>query len=168
MCWQVVLAALFYSDVLSNHIETLSSRIANSRIDADDTLAGRGYDRIWNNAEYIIFGAGEGAVYRFDTFLGGEIHSSVGTLLFSYGILGLLLFLYALGRLGIQDRVCIKYILVILIYGLAHQGLRSTHFWIFLGLVSAFHSPALQGGLGRSGMFDGNRAGQRRLRRIRV
>lgn len=62
----------------------------------DDTFAGRGYDRICKYPEYLLFGAGEGAHYRFaekSLFL-GEIHSSWAGVLFYYGIIDLYCSIY--------------------------------------------------------------------------
>ena len=61
----------------------------------DNTAAGRGYDQIWLYPQYMIAGAGEGG---YDRFVGGvaahnEMHSTFGTILFSYGIPGSALFL---------------------------------------------------------------------------
>jgi hypothetical protein len=103
---------------------------------ADDNLAGRGYDRIWNHAHYLFFGAGEGAYQRFNTMLDGELHSSWGTLLFAYGLVGCgfaALMLYAIvKRAGVGQ---LKYLLPVFLYGLTHQGLRATGLWILLAYV---------------------------------
>jgi hypothetical protein len=103
----------------------------------DDTWEGRGYDRIWENPEYLILGAGEGGIYRFDS-LTNEIHSTFATVLFSYGILGLVLFLLLLWLIFRHAKLrYFVYFVPICLYGLTHQGLRFTLLWIFLGLVFA-------------------------------
>lgn len=92
-------------------------------------LEERGYDRIFANPEYLAFGAGEGVFKRFDgrlAGLGAEMHSSVGTILFSYGIIGFLLYLIVWGLLiigspGITMKLCA---IAPLIYGFTHNGLR--------------------------------------------
>ena len=104
---------------------------------ASDSLAGRGYDRIWTHPEHLLLGAGEGAHERFATrVLDKELHSTLGTVLFSYGLAGLVLFGGALA--GIFRRAaarCWLYALPVLLYGLTHQGLRFSLFWVFLALV---------------------------------
>ncbi len=104
--------------------------------EADDSLAKRGYDRIVHHAPYLVFGAGEGANYRFVSEHAGEMHSSFGSLLFSYGIIGLALFafmLFAVFRRGnFKD---LLFLLPPFLYGLAHQGLRFTLFWVLLAFL---------------------------------
>ncbi|PJF20793.1 MAG: hypothetical protein CUN56_14380, partial [Phototrophicales bacterium] len=57
--------------------------------DDDDSLSGRGYDRLWLYPQYLILGAGEGAWGRFSESVSGlEIHSSWAGVLFSYGVFG--------------------------------------------------------------------------------
>ncbi len=98
----------------------------------------RGYDRITNHPEFWLLGAGEGKYERFadTTFIGDhELHSSAGTIFFCYGIVGTLLFLAFLVRLmvGTSLRV-ISLLLPAAAYGLTHQGLRVTLFWMLLAL----------------------------------
>ena len=103
----------------------------------DDTFAMRGYDRILRNPGYLVFGAGEGAYRHFQSVLVGmEMHSSIGTLLFSYGVPGLLLFLLGLGRtLRVAGWSAGRYLLPALAYGVTHQGLRFSLFWVLVSLV---------------------------------
>jgi hypothetical protein len=103
--------------------------------DSDDSLEGRGYDRIWKHPEYWIFGAGEGEYYRFG--VGMEFHSTLGNLQVSYGILGLGLFLIMLFLIMRHDRYQNAYIILFLMmYGLTHNGIRNTLLWILLGLLA--------------------------------
>jgi hypothetical protein len=102
----------------------------------DDSVEGRGYDRMLNDPEYMILGAGEGGYYRFDTLLDtGEIHSSLGTILFCYGIIGFTYFTIFIVRI-FNKLTFIDFIffLPVLIYSVTHQGLRSTLFWVFLSV----------------------------------
>ena len=95
----------------------------------------RGYDRIWNNPEYLLTGAGEG---EYDRFVkpgehGRELHSSFGSVLFAYGILGAVLFFIFMARVFSRTTWRDKAILVAgLSFALAHQGLRFTMFWVVL------------------------------------
>ena len=67
-----------------------------------------------------------------------EIHSSAGTILFSYGIVGALLFLVFTWRLirGARARLVIT-LLPPLLYTGAHQGLRFTTLWVVLAAFVA-------------------------------
>jgi hypothetical protein len=118
----------------------LASAIDNAEERAEITRKGtfaeqRGYDRIWKNPEYLLTGAGEGAYQRFamegDT--GRELHSSLGSVLFAYGVLGMALFATFLLRVLRGTSLRDKAILTAgLSFALAHQGLRFTMFWVVI------------------------------------
>jgi hypothetical protein len=132
-----------FDHVLSARLfANVSKRLNDIGGQGDDSLAGRGYDRIWRYPEHLILGAGEGAHWRFSASqiiahqTDREMHSTLGTVLFSYGIVGLTLFLALLAlvfwRAPLAHAV---YSLPIWAYGMTHQGLRDTTLWVFLGLV---------------------------------
>ena len=111
-----------------------------------DSLEGRGYSRIWEFSQYTFLGAGEGFHERFTTrpfHFRSEIHSSFGTIIFSYGAVGLLMFL---GFLVLVFRRAplrhFAYALPIFAYGLTHQGLRFSMFWVLLGIIAAHRDKA--------------------------
>jgi len=95
----------------------------------------RGYDRMWKYPEYLVVGAGEGDLERFAEpgERGHELHSSFGTLLFGYGIVGISLFAWFVFRLvrGAPLREAMM-LLPVLIFTVAHNGLRFTSFWVLL------------------------------------
>jgi len=109
---------------------------------ATDETAGffeeRGYDRIMNHKEHWFFGAGEGGYKRFKhtTVIGShELHSSGGTIFFSYGFIGT--WLFALFCWRVVRRARPRYVLMLLpaiAFGLTHQGLRFTLLWVLLAL----------------------------------
>ncbi len=103
----------------------------------DDSYEGRGYDRILNNPGYMVTGAGEGGYYRFDTAVKeGEIHSSFGSLLFCYGVVGFFLFMrFLLSIFKGSSASELLYFLPIAAYSITHQGLRDSLFWVFLGVI---------------------------------
>jgi len=112
-----VLISRFDSDLLNEN-------------DDDNNLEARNYNRIWENPEYLIFGAGESGLNRFgnDT---NEIHSTFGSLLFSYGLLGFLLFSIPLFKVMIFPFKLNSYIFVFfLLFTLTHNVLRWPLFWI--------------------------------------
>jgi len=99
----------------------------------------RGYDRLWKFKEYLVLGAGEGDHRRFDTRVQArEIHSSAAGVFFSYGIVGVALFVLFVVRLvrGATLRLSIM-LIPPLIYTVAHQGLRFTMLWIVLAIFIA-------------------------------
>jgi hypothetical protein len=113
------------------------NRFSNIGSQGDDSYEGRGYDRILNEPGYLVFGAGEGGYYRFDSLLDtGEIHSTFGTLIFSYGIPGtLLFFLFAFHVFRSSSFMELMYIIPITAYSVTHQGFRNTLFWVFLACI---------------------------------
>jgi hypothetical protein len=126
----VVLALKFAPDFLGKSYERLA--VGGTY----DTLATRGYDRMVNHPEHLVLGAGEGAYERFHTELfSSEIHSSFGTLLFCYGVVGLgcfVAFLYFMCR---HDPRAALYLVPAFVYGFGHQGVRFAFFWAMLAFV---------------------------------
>jgi hypothetical protein len=119
-------------------LETTSQRMTHDRRPQWSFFEERGYDRIENHSEYLLFGAGEGATTRFaeTTIIGThEIHSSAGTLLFAYGIVGAAMFLVFLWRVvrGAAMRSALM-LLPALAYTVAHQGLRFNSLWVLVGV----------------------------------
>ena len=113
----------------------------------DDSADARGYDRMWRYPRYLLFGAGEGAMERFNE--GGsrmEMHSTWGTLIFSYGVTGTLLF--AAGLWGIFSASPIRYSLYLMplfLYGITHNGMRDSMLWTFLALAFGLAHHGLSG-----------------------
>jgi hypothetical protein len=120
----------------NEHIRKAVSRLENIGEESDDSAQGRGYNRILDNPEYLLIGAGEGGYNRFhDTAIPLELHSTIGTLIFSYGIPGLGIFLFLLYSIGRNNNPYVFFLLaLVIVYGVVHQNIRFTHFWIFLGI----------------------------------
>lgn len=118
-------------------LEAVNRRLLSIGHDSDDSLEGRGYDRIFNHPEYWIFGAGEGGFHRYTGPLGGEFHSTLGNIQVSYGIIGTFLFLSILFY-ALKPNNYIDWYLVfaVIAYGLTHNGIRNTLFWILLGCMA--------------------------------
>ncbi|MFT7158405.1 MAG: hypothetical protein ACI8Q1_003437, partial [Parvicella sp.] len=104
------------------------------------------YDRISNHPEYLIFGAGEGGYNRFDTFIDNhEMHSSLGTIVFSYGIPGIVLFtLFVFSLLKKLPWFYLVYSLPLFAYGITHMGLRFTVFWVALMMFPIIRSERMK------------------------
>ncbi len=125
----------FQENQLMNSVQ---ERVDSIGEDADDNLEGRGYDRLYDHPEYWITGAGEGAYYRFskNNF---ELHSTLGNLLISYGIVGLSLFVLMVLFALRNDRFRSTYIvLFLMVYGLTHNGIRNSLLWILLALIASY------------------------------
>jgi hypothetical protein len=131
----IVLAVAFTPILAPDIIDKLEMRMGTA--DDDETLEARGYDRMWNHPEYLIFGAGEGAYGRFNSQLASELHSSFGTLLFCYGLVGTLLF--TCGLLFICSKLrsnALVLLFPVFLYGTAHHGLKFRLLWILLAFLS--------------------------------
>jgi hypothetical protein len=74
-----------------------------------------------------------------------ELHSSMGTLFFCYGILGTILFCIFLWRTtsgsGLRAWIIVAGVFA---YGMTHQGLRFRLVWVLLGMVVALRELAIQ------------------------
>jgi hypothetical protein len=127
---------------IADAVEASQDRVLNRSAHTEASFfQERGYDRIWRNQQYLVLGAGEGGLSRFDDTAyvkNMEIHSSAGTILFSYGIVGALLFLVFTWRMirGARARLVIT-LLPPLLYTGAHQGLRFTMLWVVLAVFVA-------------------------------
>ncbi|MCI5059952.1 MAG: hypothetical protein MRY79_02645 [Alphaproteobacteria bacterium] len=122
----------------------VAARIDNIGQERDDSAEGRGYDRLIKYPHYLIFGAGEGAFFRFGRGA-QEIHSGIATLIFSYGVTGFLffsLFLWAIfHKLPKRHLILLG---IIFLFGIPHQNIRFTYFWVFLGLAYSQHAYVAQ------------------------
>jgi hypothetical protein len=137
----IVVISVLFTDQGSRFINNYQYRgtVHDERL---NEFHNRGYDRILNHPEYTILGAGEGYYNRFESYIGThEMHSSYGTLLFSYGIPGLFLFFLFVYRsvrhVRWNDAL---FIVPILAYGFTHMGLRFTLFWISMSLFGILGS----------------------------
>lgn len=134
----VIFGLVVIGGPISDAIDNTQQRLVANRYPQFNFFEERGYDRILANKEYWLLGAGEGGTGRFaETTLIGttEIHSSLGTIFFCYGIVGIALFLAFLWRV-VEGAPLRSTVLLIptLSYTIAHQGLRSTPVWILFGV----------------------------------
>ena len=123
------------------------SRILSIGSDNDDNLEGRGYTVLLNPDFRILFGYGEGFMsknYERPSFLVNspeEVHSTLGGVLINYGIMGFILFvlfLLIIFKVSIKKFDFLNSFALFspfMIYGLTHNGIRFTIFWIFLALI---------------------------------
>jgi len=102
---------------------------------AEDYLTDRGIDRLIDHPEHLLFGAGEGYHLRFHPRK-LEIHSSAANMLFSYGLVGTVLFLLFLRWLLPNAGMRVALLMVpALSYSLFHQGMRARPFWLSLAVA---------------------------------
>ena len=115
---------------------TLTVRAERFENKVESVYEERAYERITHFPQFIIFGAGEAYRERFYPYDVNEIHSSFGTLLFSYGLMGISLFLGLLVVISYRaGLVCAIVLSGIAAYSFTHMGLRTTSFWILLVLM---------------------------------
>lgn len=141
-----LLAAVVLWGSIENRILNLGNRYQTIGAEGgDDNLAGRGYDRIWLYPEMLILGAGEGANDRWDKTVAAklvdrelklEIHSTIGTIIFSYGIPGTCLaiaFFFALLRPAFLT--LLPFTIPELFYSLTHMSLRFVLTWVYFAML---------------------------------
>jgi len=115
-------------------IEKINRRMVAAQALGMEQIKYRRYDMIFNNIEYLFFGAGEGNTRS--RFGYGEIHSTFGVILFSYGIIGLGTFLLIVQNIIRKQKLYDYYpIIFCLLYGLVHNGIRHTYLWMIFGIV---------------------------------
>ena len=141
-------------------LQALDTTLWESRLDlvqsstTEDYLTDRGIERLIEHPRYLVAGAGEGGYGRFH-HAKLEIHSSAATVLFSYGFIGLGLFLIFLRWLSAATGPhTILLLIPALSYSLFHQGLRARPFWLMLAVAL---------GMGVLSSVEATRARQRTL-----
>jgi len=114
-------------------------RILNMATENDSSFGrGRGYNRVFEMGNHVLWGMGEGAYDRFQTLKGYEVHSTYASILVSYGIIGALLFLACLMKMIVipgkvkRNLCCLS---GIALYSLTHNGIRNTLLWILLAVT---------------------------------
>lgn len=113
---------------LENHIATAETRFVQED-SAEDHILGRGYQRLFSHPHYLILGAGEGGINRFEKLydLSFEIHSTVANVLFCYGIIGLILLMFYFKGWIIRWEYGILFIAPIFAHSLLHNDIRNVY-----------------------------------------
>ncbi|MEO1617414.1 MAG: hypothetical protein AAFV88_16300 [Planctomycetota bacterium] len=125
ICLPFAAPKVIESDVISRVV----ARVQNIGKDSDDSIAGRGYNRIRRYPEKMILGAGEGEYRRFGARL--EMHSTIGSIVFCYGIAGaFFFFLFNYRCFRISPVLYLSLFSPIYAYGLTHNGIRFSAFWL--------------------------------------
>lgn len=110
-------------------------RLALIGQDSDDNLVDRGYALLLNPDWRIIFGYGEG---YYNMLFGNEVHSTLANVITSFGVAGFILFSSMILTIVQYRIVSMQFGLLglVLAYGLTHNGLRNTLFWVFLAIIA--------------------------------
>ncbi|VAV84548.1 hypothetical protein MNBD_BACTEROID02-293 [hydrothermal vent metagenome] len=125
-------------------LEYNAERFSKNGLTSDQSFGGRGYGRIIENPQYLLFGAGEGEYERFNESI--ELHSILANILFSYGIIGLMLYLGAFASFTKKMTLEVFVILfIIAFFGSVHMTLRIPLFWITLLFVIYLHEEKSKG-----------------------
>lgn len=110
----------------------------------DSSLEARGYFALAEGSPLqVIFGLGE---YRVIEIIGHEVHSTLGSILNNNGLIGFGLFLSILivwvrtlwVAYGFLGMCCL--VGPVMLYGIAHNGVRFTVFWVLLAASMAMAS----------------------------
>ena len=116
-------------------------RITNILNESDTSLSHRGYlVFLEGNSLQAIFGMGVKNVFKLHTY---EIHSTFGMILTSFGFIGFLIFftLMIFWILDIKNSYGFRAVICVcgpsLLYGLTHNGLRFSMFWIMFAVTIA-------------------------------
>lgn len=101
----------------------------------DDQIEERGINILFENYEYLLFGAGQGNYHLFSK-TGNEIHSTWIGILFYYGVLGFIFFIFFIYRIFIKLNYSSKIIFLgPMIYGFSTYNGRTSIFWFLLAIA---------------------------------
>lgn len=131
-----ILVFALYLDLRALDTDLWEHRVeAVQQSTTEDYVTDRGIDRLYEHPEYLFAGAGEGYHLRFHHNK-LEIHSSAANLIFSYGVVGTILFLIFLRTLSVAAGARLTLLMIpALSYSLFHQGMRARPFWILLAVA---------------------------------
>ena len=101
----------------------------------------RGFYRLIDFPEFLLFGAGKGFDERFG-YGHLEVHSTPVAVLFYFGVVGLALYFSGLISLLVKcrDRRLVAMVLALVSYGVTTYNLRTPITWWTLGLIISFAS----------------------------
>lgn len=105
---------------------------AESKGRSGEGLDDRGYQRILENPQHWFLGAGEGGYERFRESI--EIHSLLGNIFFSYGIIGALFFTFAIVAIVRRNPYSAIAYGGVFVYGLSHNGIRESLLWVMFAI----------------------------------
>ncbi|MCI0427261.1 MAG: hypothetical protein L0Z46_04530 [Nitrospiraceae bacterium] len=105
-------------------------------LNISEMVTHRKYDRLFEHPEYLVLGASAVRPDRPRDKEDKEIHSTFANLAYSYGVIGLLLFLGIVAAAIYGNLHNAVFLLPAFVYGFTHNGIRSTLLWVLIGLLS--------------------------------
>lgn len=118
------------------------SRLLRIGQDSDDNLGGRGYNLVeYMNAAEVFLGLSDTVVREIR---GSEVHSTIGWVFINYGVFAGLIFLFFLYAWFKRLVLVFGFFPAVIIsgppmlYGLTHNGIRFTFFWILVAISFSF------------------------------
>lgn len=135
-----ILSYLYNSGAFNNYL--FIQRIQALSTESDSSLASRGYFTVFSAPWYqIVFGMGADNI-RFA--IGHEVHSTLGSALNAYGIVGFLLMFTLLASWALKIHRHFGIIGTIsivgpsMLYGITHNGSRFVFFWILFATTIGY------------------------------
>lgn len=117
---------------IQNVLNRIESEL-DEGFDGDNGVEGRNYTRLIKFPEYLLFGAGEARLDRFDKNVNLEIHSVFANILFSYGFFGFLFFILFILKIAIKINFGnLVLFILFLLFTFPHNMLRWPLFWILM------------------------------------
>ncbi|WP_270428626.1 O-antigen ligase family protein [Acinetobacter johnsonii] len=115
-------------------LESIITRFSEGIESNDQQVSDRGFNNLINYPQYLFFGAGQGAYYRFSP-TNHEIHSTWIGILFYYGIIGFVLFLVFLFNIFKKLNFAEKIIFLgPMFYGFFTYNVRTLVFWFLIAV----------------------------------
>ncbi|GER60189.1 hypothetical protein ULMA_22970 [Patiriisocius marinus] len=144
----ILLFLVFNTEQMQEDFKRIDKRFAKVEYAGKTDLVERGFMRVVDNPNMLIYGAGEGNYERFvknESLLSSEFHSAIGSVWFSYGLAGItsfgLFLFYIFKKLRVFDLITF---LPILLYNLFHNGMRFSLLCFFLALLFAISTNVKQ------------------------
>tara|TARA_X000000950_G_C13821458_1_gene622097 strand:+ start:48 stop:1187 length:1140 start_codon:yes stop_codon:yes gene_type:complete len=128
----LLIISLYLFIYFPTHLFNFYDILSNLGRNKDETFVGRGYDIVIAFPDLLIFGAGDISVKKYFEW-DIEIHSLFIHVLFSYGIVGIILLLLVFYEfLRSNFLISIIGVSIFLIYYLTHNPIISSIFWMTL------------------------------------
>jgi hypothetical protein len=114
--------------------ENVQNRIENDLLnenDNDNSFEARNYTRLIDYPQYLLLGSGEGKVSRFGNMDLNEIHSTFANIIFSYGIIGFVIYFFSFIEIYKYPFSFYSILLTCyFLFTLTHNTLRWPLFWV--------------------------------------
>jgi hypothetical protein len=123
--------ASYQQQIVTEMVSNSSASQRFSEINVDDDLDERGWYRLIEYPDFLLFGAGQGQHFRFNSDV--EIHSTWAGIFFYYGLIGFILFFFPFFLMIKNLKMGSKLIVLApLVYSLSTFSARTPIFWFFI------------------------------------